>query len=211
MVKIHNFRGTIVAKSGAAMRHRIRIWSATVLLGLCCVAIASLAIVLVGNRYYYPTDQQRSSFLTAYNPWSAIAPFVDPNNGHQTGSGVSAGAGTRFVTHTVEFDEYFTTQKQNEEAIMAAAEEDLDRRLQLRGVRVLGKQKGANNALHISYVFGPVLGSITLDPLAANSQVHRPYSTLPIGFEDVILHVAIEEKWFPHGTPSPEEIAQIDR
>jgi hypothetical protein len=187
------------------MKLRIAVWVVVV------VGLSFLAILLVGDRYYFPTDQQRSAFLIAYNPWSAIAPFVDPNNSHQTGSGVSAGAGTRFVTHTLEFEEYFTTKKQNEKAIMAAAEEDLDRRLQLRGVRILSKQKGADNALHMSYTLGPVLGSITLDPLAPDLQVHRPYSTLPIGFEDVILHVAIEEKWFPHGTPSPQELAQIDR
>jgi hypothetical protein len=187
------------------MRIRIAVW-AVILVGL-----SFLAIMLVGDRYYYPTDQQRSSFLIAYNPWSAIAPFVDQNNGHQTGSGVSAGAGTRFVTHTVEFDEYFTTQKQNEKAIMAAAENDLDYQLQLRRVRVFSRQRGADKSLHISYAIGPVLGSITLDPLAANSQVHRPNSTMPVGYEDVILHVAIDEKWFPNGIPSQHELAQIDR
>jgi hypothetical protein len=193
------------------MKLRIRVWTATVLLGLSCLAIAFLAITLVSNRYYYPSDQQRSSFLIAYNPWSAIAPFVDQTGGHETGSGVSAGAGTRFVTHAVEFDEYFTARNQDDVAIMTATEEDLDRQLQLRGVRVLSRQKGADKALHISYTTGPVLGSITLDPLAPNSQVQRPYSTLPVGYEDVILHVAIDEKWFPKGIPSTQELAQIDR
>jgi hypothetical protein len=192
------------------MKLRIRVWSAAVLLGLSCLAIAFLAIMLVSNRYYYPTDQQRSSFLIAYNPWNAVAPFVDQNNSHQTGSGASAGAGRRFVTHGVEFDEYFTTQKQNEKAIIAAAEDDLDRQLQLRGVRVFSRQRGADESLRISYTIGQVLGSIKLDPLAADSQVQRPYSTLPVGYEDVILHVAIDEKWFPSGTPSRYELAQID-
>jgi hypothetical protein len=193
------------------MKTQSAIWTAGVFLGLGCFAIAFLAIELVGHRYYYPTDQQRSSFLVAYNPWNAIAPFVDQKNSHQTGTGVSAGAGTRFVTHAVEFDEYFTTQKQHEKAIMAAAEDDLDCQLQLRGMRILNKQRGADKALHISYTIGQVLGSIKLDPLAADPQVQRPYSTLPVGYEDVILHVAIREKWFPHGIPSPQEIAQVDR
>jgi hypothetical protein len=193
------------------MKPRIAVLVPVVFLGLGCLAIAFLATVLVRNRYYYAADQQRSSFLIAYNPGNAIAPFVDKSNSHETGSGVSAGAGTRFTTHALEFDEYFTARKQDNAAITTAVENDLERKLLLSGAHIISSEKGADNVLHISYSAGQVIGSIALAPLTANLLVHRASNTLPVGSEDVTLHVAIEEKWFPHGIPSAQELAQINR
>ncbi len=195
------------------MKTRTALWVGVLIGSSAVIALgaASVAIMLVSHRLYYPSPQQRSAFLIAYNPGNAVAPFVDSKSGRQTGSSEGSGAGDHFVTHNAEFDEYFTTQKSNEMAVMAAVVRDLDRELQLNGVRVLSRRKGADNALHISYTIGPVLGSVVLGPLTQDSQVHRASNTLPAGYEDVTLRVALEEKWFPNGTPSHQDLAQIDR
>jgi hypothetical protein len=150
---------------------------------------------------YYPSPEQKSAFMNSYNPEDAIAKFTY-KDASQWGS-EEGSSGNRFVTHKTEFREHYTASKQSDVSVMAAVEDDIQRQLSLNRARFLGRKKDNRGVVRIDYQSDQVLGSITIDPITTT----QPASSngghaMPADAEDKLLHVSVEEKWFPKGIPS---------
>jgi hypothetical protein len=197
----------IAAKSEAAMKERYAFSIAVMTLGVTC-----FTVWWFGFHRYDPSPQQRSDFLTSYNPRKAIAPFECKCGTKLAEGGESASAGHRFVPRKVEYQEFYTAQNQSDASVTAAVEEDVERQLALHGVQIFGKKTDSHGALRIDYTVGQILGSVTFDPIVAHPQIHPAawWCPIPEGFEDKFLRIVIEERWFPKGIPSQQELAQTD-
>lgn len=177
------------------------------------LAACGLSIVLfwrVKTSLYYPSPEQKSAFMNSYNPKEAVAKFrYKPGN--QWGSGEGATAGYRFVKHKTEFQEYYTASKQSDVSVMAAVEEDIRRQLSFNRARFLGRKKDNRGAVGIDYESGQVLGSITIDPITTTQPASSNCAhALPADAEDKVLHVSLEEKWFPKGIPSHQMLVKVN-
>jgi hypothetical protein len=190
------------------MKERYAVPIAMVVLGLSLVALWYF-----GFRRYDPDPQQRSTFLISYNPRIAIAPFECKCGIGLAEGGESTSAGHRFVPRKVEYQEFYTAQKQSDASVTAAVEEDVERQLPLRGASILSMKTDPHGPLRIDYAVGQVLGSISFDPIIARPQPHPAawWCQIPEGFEDKFLRIVIEEKWFPKGIPSQQELARSDK
>lgn len=202
----HDGGGIIATESKTTMKDRYAI-----LIGLAAFGLTNFAFLLLISPRYSPDPQQRSAFLTSYNPRNAIAPFEYKYGTKLASGGESDSPGNRFVLRNVEFQEFFTAQKQSDTSVMAAVEQDTERQLTLHGARILLKKTDQRGAFRIDYAVGPVLGSIQLDPIIASPQFHPAWLSMPEGVEDKFLRIVIEEKWFPKSIPSQEELAQGDK
>ena len=172
------------------------------------IAAAVLALPIVGVISYaswqsahtvYPSLENESAFLRAYDPKVALMPFIYEMQGYTEPGGIGGGAGTRFVTHYAHFGEYFAIRVERKDSLMAAVNENVAQRLRVSGARILNESGTPSSGFHFDYETRNTLGSVAIQPLSPGA-VHRNMP-LPDGLEDVSLNIDIRERWFPKGIP----------
>lgn len=185
------------------MKARIAVPIALIVFGLWFIVYWRMA-----TFNYYPSPAQKSSFLNSYTPKGAVDK-LRYRHGNQAGYGEGASAGNRFVMHKTEFREYYVASKKSDASDIAAIESDIQRQLFLNHGHFLSRKKDEHSVISIDYELGQVLGSIKIDPLTktqpASYDLCHP---MPADFEDKLLHITVEEKWFPKGIPSLQELAR---
>jgi len=128
-----------------------------------------------------------------------VQPFTALEPSLSEGRELGGGAGTKFVTHSAGFDEYFTMRADQKDSLMAAVNLDVSQRLLGSGARILNQSGTPSTGSHFEYAIGNTIGSIAIQPISPGA-VHRNMP-LPDGFEDVTLDIALREQWFPKGIP----------
>jgi hypothetical protein len=84
-------------------------------------------------------------------------------------------------------------QADRERELLKALREDIRLRLSLPGMRVVAIDEQANGRSTYRYVFGQNVGTITVGvPAHITITRHVP---LPVGLEDVVLKVDLDETW----------------
>jgi hypothetical protein len=173
------------------------------------IAAAVLALPILGLIAYagwesahmvYPSLENESAFLRAYDPKVVLMPFIYEMQGYTEPGGIGGGAGTKFVTHFAHFGEYFTIRADRKDSLMAAVNDNVTQRLRMSGARILNQSGTSSSGFHIDYESGKTIGSVAIQPLCPGA-VHRNLP-LPSGLEDVSLNLSVSEQWYPRGIPT---------
>ena len=176
------------------------------------IALVACGLSFIVFRHvttFNPRPEQKSAFMNSYSPQDAVAKFTY-KDASQWGS-EEGSSGNRFARHKIEFREHYTASKQSDVSVMAAVEDDIQRRLSLNRARFLGRKKDNSGVVSIDYESGQVLGSITIDPITTTQPASSNCAhALPADAEDKLLHVSVEEKWFPRGIPSQQLLAKAN-
>lgn len=171
------------------------------------IGAAVLGLPIVGLIAYanwvqahmvYPSPQNESTFLRAYDPKAVVRPFF-ALEGYSESRESGGGAGTKFVTHSAGFGEHFTMRADQADSLMVAVNNDISQRLLLNGARILNQSWTPSIGFRYQYATGNSIGSLTVQPLSPGAI--RRNMPLPSGLEDVSLNIDVREQWFPEGTP----------
>jgi len=147
----------------------------------------------------YPSLENESAFLRAYDPKVVLMPFIYEMQGYTEPGGIGGGAGTRFVTHSAHFGEYFAIRVERKDSLMAAVNENIAQRLLVSGAQILNESGTSSSGFRFDYKTRNTLGSVSIRPLSPGA-VHRNMP-LPDGLEDVSLDIEVREQWFVKGIP----------
>jgi len=171
---------------------------AAAVLGLPTVALIGYAS-WVNAHTHYPSPENESGFLRAYDSKAVVQPFIYREESLSEGRASGGGAGTKFVTHSAGFNEYFAMRADQADSLMVAVNHDVSTRLLLSGSRILSQSGTSSTGFRIEYATRNTIGAISIQPLAPGA-VHR-MMPLPDGLKDVSLNIDVREEWFPKGIP----------
>jgi hypothetical protein len=174
--------------------HRVLIGLSALLLTLC--GLVAIPAVCDHLHTLYPTPETQSAFLKNYTPHRATERF-QCNLLSSSDSGRSDAAGREFVTHTAEFDEFFTMRSQKWTSLMNALRDDAEAQLVGNGAQILTQSGDSRDGFHFDYKLGNSLGWLKISPLAISSPPPHGGAPLPEGTVDVTAHIELTEKWFP--------------
>jgi hypothetical protein len=167
-------------------------------LAVSLLAVAASLNPIMRWATTFPSEQNRSAFLTNYSPEPVLEPFFKRGEPVGRSSGWSGGAGLRQVTHTRNFWLEFRTDHGDPAAMMTKVQRDVERRLQTSGARITDELSGLGGTFLVRYAVGRSVGSV-------KGKLERGSP----GTDDteVVVKVDITEKWsqtidFPSLPPS---------
>ncbi len=171
-------------------------------IGVAVLGLPIVAVIAYGSwvnaHMIYPSPENESAFLRSYDSKAVVQPFM-ALEGYSEGRESGGGAGTKFVTHSAGFDEYFTMRTDQRGSLMVALNYDVSQRLFLSRVRILNESGTGSSGFHFQYATGNTIGDLSIRPLAPGA-VHRNMPLAP-GLEDVAVNIDVREQWFPKGIP----------
>lgn len=181
-----------------------------VTMGLILASLGGVALMDVWIRTHtlYPTPQNESAFLKTYSPQPVVDRFKCTNCNAQTGSGMSASAGKQFVRRTANYDGTFGLRPGQQFDLMDALRTDLLERINAAGARAVRQTGNAHEGFRADYASSNSVGSISILPMQASPvEGNRGW---PPGFEQVTLHLVIDERWYPSGAGALEAVAHSE-
>jgi hypothetical protein len=149
---------------------------------------------------YCPTDQPQSAFLRNYNPQHALAPLNPvPQN---SSSGMSAGAGDKFVTNKRDFEFLIAIPPDKSALVMPALADDMAAQLTGDRAEILSRTGDPVSGFRLTYRIDQNLGSATLTPTSPDPRIaHYTHGggrvPPPDGMQYVAAKIAISEEWYP--------------
>ena len=173
-----------------------RLWFTIYLSIGLLVALIVGGFVMTNSWYHYPGPGTMSAFLPSYSPQHVIDSFANKEFGGETGSGMSSGAGQRFVSNNRNFEPSFVMRTEQRADLMNALSQDLTAQLLNKHAEILSQSGDASRGFHFTYRLGQNLGSATIAPLRTGTESvdHR---ALPAGLTNVSSTITIAEQWFP--------------
>jgi hypothetical protein len=150
------------------------------------------------SRLYYATPETESAFLRSYTPKRVIDRFRESNSFSHTRS-FGGGAGRTSVGHQAGFEYHIVLRRENWMSLMNVLRDDALQQLEDDGAEVVSQSGSPRNGFRFEYKINQSIGSLTIVPLAINSDVRRNRS-LPEGLEDVTVKIEQTEQWYPAGT-----------
>ena len=178
---------------GVAMKsHWDLVVVSVLLIGFCGFVI----LPTIWDRFYilHPTPETESTLLKTYNPEHVIELFKwNQTSGYGRRSG--AGAGRKFVTHTVGFDFHFAMRSEKWIPLMNALRDDASAQLLANDAKILPQSGDPHAGFHFDYQIGKSTGTLTILPLT----IEHPQRVTPLcpGIVDVNSTIEQTETWFP--------------
>ena len=157
------------------------------------------------HHTYYPTPETESAFLKSYTPQPVVESFQSNQFGHGGSSSLGGGAGREFVTRTGGFNSQFTIEVEKELPLMIALGDDLAKQLEGDGAQILRRSGNPQTGYRFDYRLDHSIGSVSVDPLHSVAEPVKRDTPLPGRFEEVVLLMSIEEKWFPKTLPTDQK------
>jgi hypothetical protein len=153
----------------------------------------------------YPTSQNESAFLKTYSPQPMVDRFKCLACYSDSSGGMSTASGKHFVQRSTNYDATIGIRSGQQFDLMNALRTDLLGKLDAAGARVVRQTGNAHEGFRADYVSNNSVGSVSILPIATL----RPevVQGLPQGFEQVTLHLVIDERWYPKGSSSLEATA----
>ena len=159
-----------------------------------------IVLLVAGDRIgrtfiyrYTPSPEHESAFLRDYSPAPVVKSFAVPYS-IEMSTGVSSGAGSKFVTNERTIEPTFTVETDRGQSFMTAISEDVAAQLIKDGATIVSKKIGPQGQFQLSYRDGTSAGSVATSPLAEVPGQSGPPTA---GTRRVRAHIVISEKWFP--------------
>jgi hypothetical protein len=180
----------------------------TVTLAFILAILGGTALMEMWIRAHtlYPSPQNESAFLKSYSPQPLVDKFKCLACYSDSGGGISTAAGKHFVQRSSNYDATFGLRAGQQFDLMIALRSDLLGRLDAAGARVVRQTGNAHEGFRADYVSNNSVGSVSILPIATLR--HEVAQGLPQGFEQVTLHLVIDERWYPNGISALEATAQ---
>ena len=173
---------------------RIAVFAITTLVFAGLIAMALVGL-WVQARTLYPSPKNESAFLKSYSPQSVVNRFKCTDCGSETMGGMGASAGREFVKRTANYDQSFALRPEQQIELIQAMRADVLARLGANGARVLRQTANSHEGVRIEYLSNTSLGMVSILPLEVTAR-GGTWSVRP-GFEQVSLHVIVDERWYP--------------
>ena len=180
----------------------------TVSMALILAILGGVALTEMWIRAHtlYPSPQNESAFLKSYSPQPLVDRFKCLACYSDSSGGISTSAGKHFVQRSSNYDATFGLRSGEQFELMSALRSDLLGRLDATGARVVRQTGNAHEGFRADYVSNNSVGSVSILPIAT---LRREVAQgVPQGFEQVTLHMVIDERWYPNG-PSPLEATAL--
>jgi hypothetical protein len=87
---------------------------------------------------------------------------------------------------------------------MMALGDDLATQLTVDGAQILRRSGNPQTGYRFDYRLNHSIGSISVYPLNSVTEPMKRNTALPSKFEEVVLLISIEEKWFPKSLPTDQ-------
>ena len=119
---------------------------------------------------------------------------------------MSAAAGRKFVKRTANYDHTFALKPEQQIELIEAMRADVLFRLSANRARVLRQTANSHEGVRIEYVSNTSLGMVSILPIEVTAR-EGAWKVRP-GFEQVSLHVIIDERWYPEESRAQEASVQ---
>jgi hypothetical protein len=173
---------------------RIAVFALTTLVFAGVVALVMVTL-WVRAHTLYPGPQNESAFLKAYSPQSVVDRFKCTDCGVERVGGMGTAAGRKFVKRTANYDQTFSLRPEQQIELVEAMRADVLARLGANRARVLRQTANSHEGVRIEYLSDTSLGMVSILPIEVTAR--EGTSKVQPGFEQVSLHVIIDERWYP--------------